>query len=442
MNGLFSSSLKAILPSKGNFTANVLTLTGGSTLSHLILIAASPILTRLYGPEDFGLWALFISLTNIVGGIAAWRYEFAIMLAQEEQDAANLLGLCLLILTFMCGLFYLLVALFGRTITQLLNSPGLSPWLWLAPLTILLTGLFNSLNYWSTRKKKFQRVALAKVSLSMGTVGTQISAGAVSSPVAGGLITGQVIGQAVGTGILARQVWKADGKAICASLSRTGILDQAWRHNKFPLLFMWSTLANNLARQVPVWFIALSFGVQDTGFFSLAYRTIFLPITLIAQSVSQVFYQRSTELKNLNGSSYSFTKKLTLALILIPGLPFLVVMLWGPEIFALVFGENWVTAGKFAAILCPLAWASFVVGPLTMINAVYEYQEIHLIWQVGLLSLAFIVFYMTTQFQMSLEIILYYYSTIVVLWYLVNMFVLLRISQGKPLFYQRHQTKG
>ncbi|RJR46511.1 MAG: hypothetical protein C4567_02200 [Deltaproteobacteria bacterium] len=442
MNGLLSSSIKAILPRKGNFTANVMTLAGGSTLSHLILIAASPILTRLYSPADFGLWALFISLTNIMGGIAAWRYEFAIMLAQEDGDAANILGLCLLILALMCGLFYSMVALFGRTIAHLLKSPEISIWLWLAPLTILLTGLFNSLNYWSTRKKKFQSVAVSKVSASMGIAGTQISAGAIHSPVPGGLIAGQVLGQAVGTGILARQVWKADGRAICAALSTTGIIDQARRHHKFPLLFMWSTLANNLARQVPVWFIALSFGTQDTGFFSLAYRTIFLPITLIAQAVSQVFYQRATELKNLTGDSYSFAKRLTLSLILIPAIPFIALMLWGPELFALVFGGNWVTAGRYAAILCPLAWASFVVGPLTMINAVYEYQEMHLFWQLGLLSIASIVFYATIQYQMPLEQILYYYSSIVVLWYLVNLFILLRISQGEPLFYRRRRTKA
>jgi lipopolysaccharide exporter len=406
-------------------------------MSHLILIAASPILTRLYSPEDFGLWALFISLTNIMGGMAAWRYEFAIMLAPEERDAANLLGLCLLILAAMCGLSYLLVALWGRTIAQLLKSPGLSPWLWLAPLSILLTGLFNTFNYWTTRNKRFRVLALSKVSLSTGTVGTQIGTGAIPSQFpSGGLITGQVVGQAVGTGILAHQIWKADGKAICASLSQTGILDQAWRHKKFPLLFVWSTLANNLARQVPVWFIALSFGTQDTGFFSLAYRTIALPVTLIAQSVTQVFYQRATELKNLTGDSYSFTKKLTLVLILMPALPFLALMLWGPQIFGFVFGETWVTAGKFAAILCPISWASFVVGPLSMLTAVYEYQGLHLTWQAGLLTLTFLAFFITTQYQMPLETILYYYSAIILLWYLVNVFILLRISQGRPLFHK------
>jgi len=39
----------------------------GTTIAQAIPIAISPILTRLYTPEDFGVFALFIAITSIFG---------------------------------------------------------------------------------------------------------------------------------------------------------------------------------------------------------------------------------------------------------------------------------------------------------------------------------------------------------------------------------------
>ena len=54
----------------------------------------APVITRLYGPEAFGLLALFTSITASPGSIACMRYEMAIMLPKTDKEATNLLGLC------------------------------------------------------------------------------------------------------------------------------------------------------------------------------------------------------------------------------------------------------------------------------------------------------------------------------------------------------------
>ena len=65
---------------KENFASDVLTLAGGTTFAQILTILSVPILTRLYGPEDFGVWALYISITSIITVIACMRYEYSIML--------------------------------------------------------------------------------------------------------------------------------------------------------------------------------------------------------------------------------------------------------------------------------------------------------------------------------------------------------------------------
>ena len=71
------------------FTKNVLTLSIGTTLAQALPIAVSPILTRIYSPDDFGILALFISISLIFGSIANLRYELAVVLPERDEDAIS-----------------------------------------------------------------------------------------------------------------------------------------------------------------------------------------------------------------------------------------------------------------------------------------------------------------------------------------------------------------
>jgi O-antigen/teichoic acid export membrane protein len=98
---------------KSEFTRNVLTLMTGTTIAQAIPIAISPILTRIYTPEDFGIFALFIAISSIVGSIVNGRYELAIMLPKKDEDAINILVLGLIITSFISLLLLILIILFN-----------------------------------------------------------------------------------------------------------------------------------------------------------------------------------------------------------------------------------------------------------------------------------------------------------------------------------------
>ena len=83
--------------SKSHFSRDILTLVTGTTIAQIITILASPVITRLYGPEAFGLLAIFTSITSIISVIICLRYEPAIMLPKSDEEAANVFGLCILI---------------------------------------------------------------------------------------------------------------------------------------------------------------------------------------------------------------------------------------------------------------------------------------------------------------------------------------------------------
>ena len=141
---------------QSEFSQNVITLMTGSTISQAIPIAISPILTRLYTPEDFGLYAIFVAIITIFGTIVSGRYELAIMLPKNDEDAINIFCLGLLITIFMSLITIILVFIFNDSIAYLLNNQEMKYWLYLVPISVFLTGCHNQLIYFNNRLKNYK----------------------------------------------------------------------------------------------------------------------------------------------------------------------------------------------------------------------------------------------------------------------------------------------
>jgi lipopolysaccharide exporter len=138
-----------------SFATDVLKLVTGTTFAQVVTILASPLLTRLYGPEAFGFLALFTSITSIIGVVACMRYELAIMLPKTDEEAANLLGLCLLCVAVVSGLTVPALYFGGDALLSLLRAPGLAPYLILVPVFVFISGVFLALSNRNSCAKRF-----------------------------------------------------------------------------------------------------------------------------------------------------------------------------------------------------------------------------------------------------------------------------------------------
>ena len=88
--------ISSLIP-KEEFSKNVLTLVSGTAIAQIIPIAISPVLTRIYTPEEFGIYAIFTSIVIIFSVISNGRYELAIVLPEKDEDAINIFALGLII---------------------------------------------------------------------------------------------------------------------------------------------------------------------------------------------------------------------------------------------------------------------------------------------------------------------------------------------------------
>ena len=184
------------LKPKSEFSRNVLTLMTGTTIAQAVPIAISPILTRIYTPEDFGVFALYMAIAAIISIIATGRYEMAIMLPKEDEDVNSIVKLILILLSSISVFVFLIVFLFNQEITNLFENKEISNWLYFLPLSIVLTGIYQVFNYLLIREKSFKRLAKNKVIVSTSNASTQLAIG-LGSASSFGLLFGNLTGYIV-----------------------------------------------------------------------------------------------------------------------------------------------------------------------------------------------------------------------------------------------------
>lgn len=316
------SNLRRFLP-EGRFITNVLTLMTGTALAQLITIVTTPVIARLYNPDDFGLLALFTSVTGIISIVACWRYDQAIALPEKDEEAINVFALSVLAAIGM-SFFLFLTMLFGsrKSIAVVLGSAKLSFWLWFVSLGVLCNGFLHALNYWSTHKKKFSYLAFSHISRSKATIGTIIIAAVVLGASAGGLIGGYVVGSIVAVVILGLQTWRNGLPKLLSSVRMNGIFSNAVKCRRFPYYDSWAGLVSSSSQRSRIFLLGHFFTPAVVGSYSMASKLLYFPVVIMAQSVRQVYLQKVSDFYASAKSMRELYARSTLILLSIGIIPF------------------------------------------------------------------------------------------------------------------------
>ncbi|MBE0447462.1 MAG: oligosaccharide flippase family protein [Actinobacteria bacterium] len=397
-----------ILP-RGRFARNVAVLAGGTALAQGLTVLASPILTRLYKPEDFGILAVYASILSILLVVASWRYEMAIPLPEDEVIAANLMALALLVLLGMSFATGVGVWLFSNDIMLWPNASPLGVYLWLLPISLFGAGGYQILNYWAVRKGSFARIARTKLNQSIGSIITQLSLGLLHfGPL--GLLAGQMIGQASGTMTLAKLARRKDSEAL-KKISFSGIRWAANRYRRFPMITSGSAVLNSLGLQAPVLLLTAFYGPQVVGWFAFAQRVTSMPLNLVGQSLAQVYFGEAAQLaredpRRLRMRFLGISRRL----LLIGAGPVIFLGLAGEQLFSLIFGNQWQEAGLYVQLMAVMFLAQFIATPLSQTFSALERQDLGLAWSAGRLIAVVFSIFLAHWFQLTLSWVIAIYA--------------------------------
>ncbi|HYD60718.1 MAG TPA: lipopolysaccharide biosynthesis protein [Noviherbaspirillum sp.] len=375
-----NSAIRRVLPANA-FARRVVVLAGGNVLAQAITVAVAPILTRLYSVQDFGLMAVFVTLLSLVSVVGALRYEQAIPMPEDDKEAASLLVLSLLVLIAITGLAAIPLMMWRFEIAALLKTPALSDYMVLVPIGALLAGLYSTLNRWAVRRKAFAPLASTRMSQAFFAAAIQL-AGAKLGALA--LLLGQVAGQGGGSVSLLARVLRKDWSVV-RSVRARDVLSAARTYRKYPMYSTWTALCNTVGSQLPSVMFAAFFGPAAAGIYLLANRVLSAPMQLVGQAIGNVFLADAPAAMR-EGRLGAVVAKVHARLAHIGMPPMLVLLVAGPEIFAVVFGESWRQAGVFAQWLAPWLYLVFITSPMTSIFLVLERQVSAMAFQVVLLS--------------------------------------------------------
>ncbi|MFM7007400.1 MAG: lipopolysaccharide biosynthesis protein [Flavobacteriales bacterium] len=364
--------------SQSGLLRNSATLIAGTILAQLLPILFQPLLRRMYGAEDFGTAALYITAVGMLVAIANLKYESAIVLPEKDAQAKDLVSGGIIISAVLSFFIWLYIFLNEPFILSYFKLDYTAAWyLHFLPLSVFLVSSFQCFNYYLIRKKAFKDSAKNKVYRRASEVASQTSGGILK--LEGGLLFGNLVGDVVNFfgGFL-----QAQKVGFSFIFNFKSVFETLRIYLQFPIYHAVPSLLNTMSLTLPVFIVNHAFGREQTGQFDLSRMVLSLPMALISIALSQVYLQHQAEKIRQKLRISGDFKKVSRTLFAL-SVPFAVILFFfASPLFAFVFGEDWALAGELTAVLIFGQTFKFIVSPLSSTLVALQEVRFSALWQV------------------------------------------------------------
>lgn len=413
----------AKLNAQGGFLKSVSVLVGGTVFAQIIGFICLPILTRLYTPEDYSILGVYVAIVSILAVVSCLRFDIAIPVAIESNEARNIFYLALISNIIFSILILLSIYLSYEYISNVEIIRELSFLIWLIPLGVFFNGLYSALQFWATRDKKFKLIAKTRITQAVFSNTTSISLAIYGLGFAG-LILGQLLSYSGGILRLLRNAVN-NKESTNLTLKETFL-----KYKNFPKYSTWEGLANTSAIQLPLIIISIFLVGPEVGYIMLAMKVLGIPMGLIGSAISQVYLSQASEYHN-NKKLFSYTLEILKKILKIVFLPFLFLMVSSPYIFGYIFGKEWNEVGLYIMAMIPWYFMQILSSPISMALHVLSKQKLALFMQV--LGFLIRVVLLLIIFIINNEMAIYYYIVSGFLFYSMYFFAILYLIKSEEM---------
>ena len=396
------------------YAKNSSVLMVGTTVSTVIQAVSTLIYTQIYSDGDIGLYTLFNSFFSIFVIIATMRYEFAIMLPKDDNEAFNIT-----VLSSSLAVGFGVLS-FGILVILKFFTDVVFEFFAYIPISIMIYGIYISVNYWNNRRKKYKRLAINRIIQSVLFVAFAVLLSFVLENKSYGIIISYIMSQASVLVLLLSGLIK-DYFKLGLKLDFKIIKNSFSKYKKFPIAGAPSGIINNLAVHAPV-FLIKYFTHNDglVGQYGIMQKILAIPIQVLGQAMADVFRQKAASDYNRDKNCVEIYNKTAKTLSLLALLPFSIIMVFSYPVISSLLPVYKVSA-VLIIISSPLYYVKFIASPLSFMTVVLQKQFFDFAWQFAYFlfgSAAFLLglwqynIYAAVAFNSVLGILLYVISVL------------------------------
>lgn len=410
------------------FLDNIKKVIFGTLFGNLIVVASSPIITRLYDPEDFGEASLIVTISTLATLVITLRYDKAIILTESSSSGKLLSGITLLI-SFLSSTFLLMIVILMDIF--FLKNKEFNNYFYFIPLIAFVGSIVSIMTELNNKEKKFKLYANSII-LSSGVISFfkiflcyifySHSLFLIISTILGNIATVYKLYQ-----------FKTSELFIFYKkyMKKKYIKELLLKYKHFPVYSLPGGLITRLGQSAPIYVLGYFFSLSIVGFYSLAVSILSMPISFVGDAVKRVFIQKSSELANKNkfGELYALHFKITFLLLLLGIFPFSILFIYGEELFQIVFSDNWAEAGKISEYLSFWLLLNFISSPSMASYTVLHMQEyllkFHIINTILRVSVLIIAILITNDYLLSI-LLFSIVGILMYLYFIINISIVIR----------------
>jgi len=363
---------------ESEFYRSIISLFSGMFVARIVPALFAVAIARIYNPEDFGLFILYLTIASVLSIITTGKYENAIILVGSLKEKQQIFRIAQKINTVINGVTLLAIILFSSLFGDYEQKDFLL--IVMIPVYAFFFSSIQLIRNVFVSKKQFNQISIMETAKAILTGGLQCLFFVFPDF---GLFLGAVLAHGI---IYFFYSWKVE-EAIHFNLKQLSSdeLILAKRYINFPKFSILSEVFNFVSSQLPVFLIKPFFGSTMLGLYSFSHRYISIPVQLLSKSISSVYLQKGQDLKKNHQELGELTLSLFKKQFLLGILPFTILGLWGKAIFIFIFGAEWEFSGYLAQIISPWLFAVMLGSPLSAIFIVREKQKLSMLFNITLL---------------------------------------------------------
>ena len=380
---------------KNPFLRNIFVMISGSSFGSAFSLLIVPIISRLFESDQYGKAALILSLANLIGNIAAFRYDKAMILPKDSQESYHLMNAALLCIVTVTLISLLAVGI-NSLVLYLPYNDSLGLWLYCVPIGVALVSINFLLDSILVREKKYKKIALSQSADPVGVGLTRLSIGASMGSSTWALVLGLLVGGLLKTYVLISACGQSFLTAL-KSFNLKAIVREMKVYKDFPIFSTPAGLANRLSNELPIFVLGAIFSPAIVGFYAIAMRILNAPVNICSNSIRKVYHQKVVSQKNQGTPILKAYLKMIVLCVGLGAAPMLFLYIYGAELVVIFLGEKWAEAGVYTQIIIPWLFVIWVTVPTSVVFEVLRRQKVWLVIQLLQLALRGGVLYWSAQ---------------------------------------------